>query len=453
MASSDGQSAGGGGWETLPRERVALGGGGGTDAMGWFARIATLALVLAAGWLVFTATRPLAAPETPEEIEIRAVRGVEFHETPMERRVELLASVGAKNWFDPNGEVWSFEDVDARVADAEASEDPGESESAEQAPSVTQDPLVAELIGTLHVTRVEDMPTDLVGAYRNLELRGIVGDRDGGLVAMISTVRSKSRPATRSFRPGETFIDEDFPDEEWRLVLIDRERDRVVLRRNETNVLLRLYKAPATVARGTETPEEGADSEIGLSKEEIASQLRAAGYSEEEIAELLLLAEALEGAPDTPAAEEPGLARGESLSEAVEEVQEKAPELGAVVSMMRDSGPARPRRDRKSRNKLSFPDVDTYPGVGSGHKLATIDAEARMLTLEDGTQWRIAESYVGVARRWRSSAPVAVFRGYGTSTPYVITNQMTSDVIEVEHIVVGSDASEAEPEAEAPGDG
>ena len=426
-------------WERLAPARLTPGGPGSTDVLGWLTRGAVALMVLSMLWLGFSIVRPLASPGDAGVPNIRPGRAVAAPTITVAERQELLDAVRATNWFDPNHEWWTHQDI----AGDNAQGAPNKTDQS-QAPEIAETPprIIDGANATgLVLTAPGDLPEKLAKAYANLELRGIRMRADGKLVAMISMVSSPARPATTSYAIGDTFTDAAFADDEWRVLLIDGSRDRVYLRRADKTVELPLWKNPVlTVASAA----DGASAApTGPSRDEIIAQLRAAGISEEQIAETLRMV--YDGEAPQPAQAKPPEVK--SVDDALGQL-EKAPEevkgIGDILKKMSESD-SRPRRS--DRRTLAFPDIDTYPALGGGHTVGVIDADAGVVTLNDGSRWDVSASGATRINGWGTAAAVSVFRGKGTSRAYVIVNDFTHDTVQANHLVEPKDADVESAEA------
>ncbi len=288
--------------------------------------------------------------------------------------------------------------------------------------------------GRINVTAPDELPEDIAKAYENLELRGIRSGAGGAMVAMISFVQGKARPASTTYAVGDTFIDERFPSDEWRVVLIDDVLDRVFLRRKGTNVALPLFSGSAAITDAALAPPEDPGA-LGVGRDEVIAQLREAGISEEEIRELMRLADAdlepSEAEPDDAAA---------AIGAAAEKLDEQAEGLAGVLDMMRST-----RRTVRPTGKPVDERADTYDAVGQGHAIATVDTEGALVTLADGSRWRVSPADAGKVAAWGPSAPVSVYPGRNVPRAYVLVNDATKEFAPASHLHEPS-----EPEAGAP---
>lgn len=414
--------------ERIPMSRVAPGGPGSTDALGWLARAGAIALLLAIGWIAFAALRPLTLVSDAEAPRVRAARAVAPPVLSVAERTTHLNAVTASNWFAPDRMMWTHEDQQALLARSEDAK-PKTDGAPSKASSATA---IDERPGSIRVTRKEDLPDNLAKAFANLELKGIRSTSDDAMLAMITFVQSKARPATRSFAAGESFTDESFPSEAWKVVLIDAALDRVFLRREGSTVVLPLFGGDSEVV--TEAALDGAPEAavdpgvVGASREEVVAQLRAAGISDEEIAELMRLADAdLE--PQAPEA-----AEIEKATEALGD-REDLSGIAGVLEMMKSAKPTVREVDTPEDAR-----ADSYDNVGRGHAVAGVDAIAGVVTLADGSRWSVSVSDAEKIASWPSDAPISVYQARRIGKPYVIVNDATKAFAGAIHLVEKSTA-------------
>lgn len=433
-----------GDWERLAPARLTPGGPGSTDVVGWLTRGGVVLVALAAAWLVFCAVRPLPVPGRAGAPAIRPARPIEPPEITVAQRQKLLDSVMTTNWFSPTHQMWTHQDItDQMAVQSKKPTKTAQRQTSKADESATSnDPEAAN--GLLNTTSPDKLPDVLAKAYANLDLRGIRMRADGRLVAMLTTVQSPTRPATTPCAIGDSFTDEKFPDEAWKIVLIDATNDRVYLRRAGNTVQLPLWKSGGlTVAK---VDGENAAAPKGPSRDEIIAQLRAAGISEADIAETLRMAESTDDAKKPP----PKPTDVQSLKAATERIEKSSvPDdvkgVADVLKMMssKNTGP------RPNRRYLSFPDVDTYKDTGAGHFVGSSDPGAGVVTLDDGSRWSLSADALKKITAW-GATPVIVLRGRGTSQPYVIVNTRTKDYAEVSHIVeTPKDAGSADGNVES----
>lgn len=281
--------AGENGWMRIERARLRAPGNRAADTMQWITRAGAALAVGAALWLALAVVKPISSAERVEEPPPPPIPS--FESPPVERwdRREVLARLGGVNLFDAEREAWSARPRE-RAADGEAK--PGEPKPA---PPPAAGTLSTSIGGqSVLVTKAEALPEDVKTALTGLMLRGIyVPPGAGEPVAMISRVHGGPNPMLSDvFRPGDEFEDKQHPQAKWRLIAIDQPGRRVVLQRGGINAVLSLYaRAASTVAPGASAePKKAGATIIVQTRGEIASSLREARVSEEEIARLLELA-------------------------------------------------------------------------------------------------------------------------------------------------------------------
>ena len=423
MARSDTNTTGREG-ERIPLARLTPGGPGATDALGWCARGAAVLLLLAIAWLVYAGVRPLGPVSEAESPRVRAARDLDRPVLTVSERTALLTAVTRSNWYSPERRMWTVQDQKAlAAASAEGAGEPGDATT----PGADAGGPLDDRPGSIRVTAKEDLPDKLARAFENLDLKGIRSTAEGGMVAMITFVKSPTRPATTPFAVGDTFTDESFAGEPWKVVLIDAAFDRVFLRREGQTVVLPLFSGSSAVVAEVEGEVEAEvdPGAVGESREEVVAQLRAAGISDDEIRELLRMAEADEvaGAPDE---EDEAMERAaEALTE-----HEDAEGMAGVLEMMKSAKPTvRPVETPESERPGS------YEATGRGHVISGIDAVAGVVTLEDGSRWTVSTGDAEKLAKWPSGAPVSVYAGRRVGRAYVIVNEANREYAAASHIV------------------
>jgi hypothetical protein len=171
------------------------------------------------------------------------------------------------------------------------------------APNAQADEHATARPGDIKVSNLAQVPDDVKRALEGLELKQIHTTRGGELVARIGFVQSPTREITRSFRAGDEFKDDASPQAPWRLLAIDAETDRVLLRRSGHTLALRLFGEASGLSPQPEVSAApavpGELIVVTRSREDVARDLREAKVSEEEIAALMAL---LDKAPEPDAA-------------------------------------------------------------------------------------------------------------------------------------------------------
>lgn len=116
----------------------------------------------------------------------------------------------------------------------------------EQAPSLSEirvDPADREA-GGVRVVRVEaaeNVGGEIRDSYRELVLRAIHSDRSGRLVALVDHSGASPSGAAERVGEGDSFTEPKHKNHPWRVVVIDPERNRIVLERQERRLALALF--------------------------------------------------------------------------------------------------------------------------------------------------------------------------------------------------------------------
>jgi len=275
----------------LPRARLApVGGRGLAGVVAWGAGCA---LVAGAGWLAWTALRPLdldapagadiSAPAVPPPLPARTLEA---------RQRELDALAAAANLFAPNRAVWPAfaneteddpDDAEMQIASADVA---GEPDAGAASPG---DPVAS-------IPVEPEPPPAVAQRLKALTLMGIYGADDRLTAVIRDSTFSKVEGQTRHHRAGDIV-----GKEQWELLGVDADRDRVILRRAGVNVELRMYpETLATAAAADDAPPVSA----APTPEDVRRDLEAAGVPADDIEELLRLAQSddpLEGDPPVQA--------------------------------------------------------------------------------------------------------------------------------------------------------
>lgn len=286
--------------ERLPRARLAPAGATGFDAARWVRWAAGIALALSAAWWLWSWRRPLPEPQVDKPDPPPSGQVAGLPETPsIQQRDRLLASLTERgNLFAPDRQLWEHERIaEAEEGNAESSEDATQKDGDDQASADEQDDDVATAaprrgeqidIDRLDITSKEDMTVAVRKKVEDLRLRGVYRSEQGP-AALISDRKAKHRSRSRIYRPGETF-----DEGEWRVLAIDTEGDRVILRQADVNVELRMHE-PIDGATIVSSEAEASDDQPApivqtASPEQVRRELTQAGVDEKEIDALLRLA-------------------------------------------------------------------------------------------------------------------------------------------------------------------
>ncbi len=282
------------------RERIGgkrLERAGGAGASAWTGRLSAGALVLSAGWVLWSGLRPLPAAEPTASIAPGAIAEVSLDGTPVEARQAMLARVASRNLFAPDGRPWT-DRFAATPPDEDAEDETGGQPGTDDDVRVVRtDGGRPRTGGGIVITDEKDVPDDVKKAREALRLRGIGAARDGALFAMVSIASEHDGKRSRVLREGDEFTDEKFKKAPWKVLAVDASEKSVVLGRSGVNVVLPLFESNGLMARASAPPTEGASAAPvraivrpaveARSAEEIAADFKAAGFSDEEIATLL----------------------------------------------------------------------------------------------------------------------------------------------------------------------
>jgi hypothetical protein len=309
----------------LPRWRTARPGRPASGMAVWAGRAPAIALLCGIALVAGAVVAPLAHPPVPDPITPPQAPRITLGRMSVADRERALASLTARNLFSVDGRFWTA--PEPTIADEQAGSDgvPGPAGGAPVALPVGAPPLV--------LTNAAEMPPDIKAAFENLRLIGVRSGSAGVPVALIALVTNLT--AIREHAVGSEFIDEKFAQAAWRIVGIDTARDRVELERAGKRVSLALYPAePIPVPRAPEaTAPDGAPATgvavVSATPDQVARELREAGVTDAEIAELLRLMK-----------EDPAAFAAAQAASADAKAAEKADEpegLGAVLELMRSA--------------------------------------------------------------------------------------------------------------------
>ncbi len=277
-------------WITLPRSRFAPLGAEGPTPLVWAARAALALLAVGGALFLFMLVRPLPSPGSATGALPEAVPAPNLAPAPVERRQEVLASLTGDNPFSPDRLAWTPMQRPGGDPGStpEGSQGAGGETAVARAPA-DPDPGRPTSIDGIPITKPEDLEQTLQNAYRNIELRGIRSSSSGADIAMISFVQSPTRDRSTRFAMGEEFVDDAFPKNPWRVLFIDAERDRVVLRREGKNMVVPLFRTVAAAPEPEEAAAEpdSAEATVAQKRQQIIDDLKAAGVPPKEIALLL----------------------------------------------------------------------------------------------------------------------------------------------------------------------
>jgi len=250
-------------------------------------------LVACIGLAVGAAVWPLPSPDAAQPILPDAIPRVAPVRADVADRERTLAALTARNLFAADGRAW----LAPPMAEADDTGEPGDTtdSTVKRAKSAKANAVI--------ITNPADAPAGMQPALANLLLVGVRVDPSGTPVAMISFASNPDRPVAKEYRAGDEFIDDKAPASAWRVVEVDPVRDRVTLDRAGVRFGISLYSGePAPAPEASAAPKTDgvaavpaappAVEVVRMSREDIIAQLRAEGITEQEIAELMKMAEA-----------------------------------------------------------------------------------------------------------------------------------------------------------------
>jgi hypothetical protein len=269
---------------------------------------------------------PLEKPSESPALEPLRVMRITPGRLTVADRERALASLTAKNPFSADGRFWAAPPGD--IADGDGAPDgdaPGGSGPGGAPANPANLPVPAVL------ANAAEMPADIRPAFENLRLIGVRSGADAEPIAIIALVSNLQ--VVREHAVGSEFVDDKFAQTSWRIVGIDIARDRVVLERSGKRVSLALYPAepiPVAAAPEAAAPEASAATApqvVGATPDEVARELREAGITDAEIAELMRLME------QDPAA----FAAARAAADTRAGKKDEPEGLGAVLELMRSA--------------------------------------------------------------------------------------------------------------------
>jgi hypothetical protein len=304
----------------LPRARLApVGGRGSARVAAW---IAGVGLALGAGWLGFSALRPLAVGADASAEDAGAPNAPALATRDIDaRQRDLDALAGAANLFAPDRMAWP---VVASAPDP-ADDAPEIERTTEETPRPVADaaPDAPRGLGAIDAIPIStDAPASVTQRLNALTLVGVYGVGDRYTATIRDSTLPKQEGQTRDYRPGDAV-----GTEQWELLAVDPRTDRVILRRAGHNLELRMYPAVAVAA----APEQTAAPIEAATPDGVRRDLEAAGVANTDIEEFLRLAqseESLEGEKQA-SAEQPAEAADPSPT-----ARPMPAELSALLRMM-----------------------------------------------------------------------------------------------------------------------
>ncbi len=246
----------------LSRRRLAPGGASGPDLIAWATRIGAVLVVLATALLLFAILRPLETFEGDAALAVLQVPEIEPAAAESWETRQQIVNQLSGNRFTNNPMTWG-----TRIALDPGSEDGDGDEKGAAKDSKSEDSKATAVPGRpgereIRITGIEDMLPDTVDALNALRLSGIYlvdgNDRRGftpgstpQLAARINFLHAKRASSTAPFQSitvmeGDVFYDTHLKQEKsreipWEVLVVDADADRVVLRRNDDNVILAMY--------------------------------------------------------------------------------------------------------------------------------------------------------------------------------------------------------------------
>ncbi len=116
-------------------------------------------------------------------------------------------------------------------------------------------------IRVVRVESAEDVGGAIRDSYRELVLRAIHSDRSGELTALIDHSGASDRGAAVRVREGDEFVEPKHKDHLWRVIVIDPDRNRVVVERQERRLAIALFgTGPVDLAPVVIQPRGGSES-------------------------------------------------------------------------------------------------------------------------------------------------------------------------------------------------
>ncbi len=314
----------------LPGDRLQQAGADRFRAALWSTRLTMAALALSAGWLFFSALRPLPNPEAVATPTPPALPTEADQEPTLAQREALLGRLAASgNIFAPDHKPWKT---------ATASRTGGASSSAKEdspgaKPAIASSAAVSAALAGRPV-RYDDIQIEKKPAIgvskelKNLRLRGVYR-YEGIPVAMIGSIHQTNRSGAQPRRVGDTF-----GKASWKVVAIDDIGKRVILNLASVNVELRMYNNENVVAEvGTRgrpaavLPRNPSVVVHTQTSEQIRQDLARAGLSNAEIDALLALSAATPAIASAPKPVKPRAQVSPSLGSA-------PPGIGELLKMM-----------------------------------------------------------------------------------------------------------------------
>lgn len=291
-------------------------------------------LVLCGGLAAWMSLRPLVEPSIAMAEPPPVLEPVSIARQSIDERQRTLAAVSASNmfnaersWWTPSGSMSATEQV---------------AESGSEQERASPEDVLPEAGGTIAVVENEDdLPQDLQKAIKNIDLMGVYRQRDGEPVGMVRFVKDGGLRTQRATR-GDTITSTRDENDSWLVLALEERPTSIILRRDGLNVRVPLREGVGGMvalraANEASTPTADGDVRVEARTEaDVRIELLLAGYSEEEIAELLALAsgEDVEPAePEAPAVVATTQQAAGALRDAIGSSDENASDAGASTEM------------------------------------------------------------------------------------------------------------------------
>lgn len=177
-----------------------------------------------------------------------------------------VAELGSSHVFlldrQPRARVVSGnEDDPDNSGDDQAESVPQSAQTQDQTAQPDADPSEDRAIRVVRVESAEDVGGAIRDSYRELVLRAIHSDRSGALTALIDHSGSTDGGAMVRVREGDEFVEPKHKDHPWRVVVIDPDRNRVVVERQERRLAIALFgTGPVDLTPVVVQPRGGSES-------------------------------------------------------------------------------------------------------------------------------------------------------------------------------------------------
>lgn len=75
-----------------------------------------------------------------------------------------------------------------------------------------------------------------------------------------------------------------------------------------------------------------------------------------------------------------------------------------------------------------------YGGPSRGHAIASVDANADVVDLDDGSRWRAYEGYHGILQEWQTGEMITVKENRDDLYPYKLINVHHNQSVEAQFV-------------------